>query len=102
MKAKESQVKKRGEPKKIELNWAIDRHDLSHRLKQMTSFLDKGRKVDISLVKKRGKRWPTEDEIKNLMDSVKQAIEEAGAIEHKPMEGDVGKILVMYVKRKDT
>lgn len=99
---KDKQAKKRAEPKKLELNWAIDHHDLSHRLKQLANFLDKGRKVDIALVKKKGKRWPTKDETQHVMDSVKRAIEEAGAVEHKPMEGEPGRMVLMYVKRKDT
>lgn len=87
--------------KQIELNWAIDNHDLSHRLKQLVAFLDKGVKVEIILTRKRGKRAPTPEEVKNLMDNVLATIEEANAIQVKAMEGEPGKHVLMTVKKKD-
>jgi translation initiation factor IF-3 len=99
-KAKAAHVTKNA-AKQIELNWAIDVHDLSHRLKQLTSFLDKGRKVEVILTKKRGKRAPTVEEIKHVMDSVLQATKEANAMQIKPMEGEPGKHVILSVKKKD-
>ncbi|KAF7594672.1 hypothetical protein BBP40_008565 [Aspergillus hancockii] len=87
--------------KQIELNWAIDAHDLSHRLKQLASFLEKGLKVEVILTKKRGKRAPTVEEIKQVMDSVLQATKEANAMQVKPMEGEPGKHVILSVKKKD-
>lgn len=101
-KAKEMAARKRSEPKQVELNWSIDNHDLSHRLKQMSGFLGKGRKVDIVLKKKRGKRVASKEEIEHVMDSVKEAIEAADAVEHKPMDGQPGRELWMFVKRRGT
>ncbi|KAL1969311.1 hypothetical protein VTN77DRAFT_9503 [Rasamsonia byssochlamydoides] len=88
--------------KQLELNWAIDQHDLSHRLKQLVSFLDKGRKVEIILTRKKGKRAPTADEVNHLMDSVMDTIEEANAVQVKPMEGQPGKHVLIVVKKKGT
>ncbi|KAL2006002.1 hypothetical protein VTN00DRAFT_9656 [Thermoascus crustaceus] len=88
--------------KQIELNWAIDNHDLSHRLKQLVSFLDKGRKVEIILTRKKGKRAPTAEEVKNLMDNVLETIKEANATQIKGMEGEPGKHVILTVKKKDT
>ncbi|KAE8163316.1 translation initiation factor IF-3, C-terminal domain-containing protein [Aspergillus tamarii] len=99
-KAKAAHVSKNS-IKQIELNWAIDAHDLSHRLKQLTNFLDKGRKVEVILTKKRGKRSPTVEEVKHVMDSVLQATKDANAMQVKPMEGEPGKHVVLAVKRKD-
>jgi translation initiation factor IF-3 len=87
--------------KQIELNWAIDSHDLAHRLKQLTSFLEKGRRVEITLTRKKGKRAPTVEEIKNVMDSVLQTTKEADATQIKPMEGEPGKHVTLFVKKKD-
>ncbi|KAI9923586.1 hypothetical protein ASPWEDRAFT_172097 [Aspergillus wentii DTO 134E9] len=88
--------------KQIELNWAIDPHDLSHRMKQLTTFLDKGRRVEIVLIRKKGKRAPTVDEIKNVMDTVMETTKAANAMQVKPMEGELGKFIKVVVKKKDT
>ncbi|KAA8651891.1 hypothetical protein EYZ11_009469 [Aspergillus tanneri] len=86
--------------KQIELNWAIDAHDLDHRLKQLTTFLEKGRKVEVVLTRKRGKRAPTVEEIKHLMDSVISTIKEANAMQIRPIEGEPGKHVVLIVKKE--
>ncbi|EED14865.1 translation initiation factor IF3, putative [Talaromyces stipitatus ATCC 10500] len=86
--------------KQIELNWSIDPHDLSHRLKKLSGFIEKGRTVEIILTKKRGKRMATADEIKLLMDKLRTAIEEANAHQIKPMDGEIGKTLTITVEKK--
>lgn len=85
--------------KQIELNWAIDAHDLAHRLKQLTTFLDKGRKVEIILVRKKQKRPPTVEEIKHVMQSVLDTTREAGGTQVKAMEGEPGKRVLLTVKK---
>lgn len=87
--------------KQIELNWSIDPHDLSHRLKRLSEFVDKGRTVEIVLTKKRNKRMATADEIKQLMDRLRAAIEEANAHQTKPMDGEIGKTLTITVEKKN-
>lgn len=86
--------------KQIELNWSIDPHDLSHRLKKLSSFIEKGRTVEIVLTRKRHKRMATADEIKHLMDSIRTAIEEANAHQTKSMDGEIGKTLTITVEKK--
>lgn len=73
--------------KQIELNWAIDQHDLSHRLKQMESFLNKGKKVQLLLMKKKRKRPATEAEAQILLETVQQRIKDIDATQVKPMRG---------------
>lgn len=85
--------------KQIELNWAIDAHDLSHRLKQLSTFLEKGRKVEVILTTKKRKRNPTVDEIKQVMQSVLDTIREAGGTQTKPMEGEPGKQLKITAQK---
>ncbi|KAJ5717123.1 hypothetical protein N7488_002769 [Penicillium malachiteum] len=87
--------------KQIELNWAIDAHDLAHRLKQLTAFLEKGRKVEIILTRKKHKRAPTVDEIKHVMQSVLDTTREAGGTQVKAMEGEPGKRVMLTVKKAD-
>ncbi|OKL55926.1 hypothetical protein UA08_08910 [Talaromyces atroroseus] len=87
--------------KQIELNWSIDLHDLSHRLKKISSFIDKGRTVEIILTRKRGKRMATAEDIKQLMDRIRAAIEEANAHQAKPMDGEIGKTLTITIEKKN-
>ncbi|KAJ5627898.1 hypothetical protein N7490_010126 [Penicillium lividum] len=87
--------------KQIELNWAIDAHDLEHRLKQLTTFLEKGRKVEIVLTRKKHKRPPTVDEIKYVMQNVLDTTREAGGTQVKAMEGEPGKRVMLTVKKGD-
>ncbi|KAJ5664084.1 hypothetical protein N7507_004815 [Penicillium longicatenatum] len=87
--------------KQIELNWAIDAHDLEHRLKQLAAFLEKGRKVEIILTRKKHKRPPTVDEIKHVMQTVLDTTREAGATQVKAMEGEPGKRVLLTVKKGD-
>ncbi|CAI7570638.1 unnamed protein product [Penicillium glandicola] len=87
--------------KQIELNWAIDAHDLSHRLKQLSTFLEKGRRVEILLTTKKRKRNPTVDEIKQVMQSVLDTIREAGGTQTKAMEGEPGKQLRITAQKNN-
>ncbi|KAJ5987164.1 hypothetical protein N7451_011529 [Penicillium sp. IBT 35674x] len=87
--------------KQIELNWAIDAHDLEHRLKQLAAFLEKGRKVEVILTRKKHKRPPTVDEIKHVMQTVLDTTREAGGTQVKPMEGEPGKRVLLTVKKGD-
>jgi translation initiation factor IF-3 len=79
--------------KQMELNWAIDAHDFSHRQKQLTKFLEKDFKVEITLTTKKRKRGPTVDEIKHVMQGVLDTIKAAGARQTREMEGELGKQL---------
>ncbi|OJJ49840.1 hypothetical protein ASPZODRAFT_156877 [Penicilliopsis zonata CBS 506.65] len=100
-KAKAAVTASKNSVKQIELNWAIDAHDLAHRLKQLRTFLDKGRKVEIILTRKKGKRPPTADEVRNLMTRVMETTQEANAIPVKPVEGEPGKHVVVVVKKRE-
>ncbi|KAL4899508.1 hypothetical protein BDW74DRAFT_163279 [Aspergillus multicolor] len=86
--------------KQVELNWAIDAHDLSHRLKKIAGFLDKGIQVEIILVKKRHKRPATPEEVNNVMETILGAIKDTGAEQVTPMEGEPGKQVVLTVRKK--
>jgi len=86
--------------KQVELNWAIDAHDLQHRLKQLANFLDKGRKVEVILTRKKHKRSATVEEIKNVMQTVLDTVREAGATQTKPMEGEPGKHVIITVTKE--
>ncbi len=85
--------------KEIELNWAIAPNDLELRLKQLRNFLEKGYRVQISLLsraRKRSKRAATADEAKALLCTVHDTLGEIpGAQEVKKASGVVGKTITM-------
>ncbi|KAK2853335.1 hypothetical protein FQN49_005168 [Arthroderma sp. PD_2] len=75
--------------KQIELNWAIDPHDLSHRLGQLETFLEKGKRVSLILTKKRNKRRATPDEAQRVLASIEEKMFEIGVAEVKPRKGKI-------------
>ncbi|ETS80307.1 hypothetical protein PFICI_07836 [Pestalotiopsis fici W106-1] len=81
-KAKEARRKELNR-KEIELNWAIAPNDLQHRLKQMRAFLEKGKRVEIMIAKKRGGRVATADEAAALLEALKEAAAETKATQVK-------------------
>ena len=87
--------------KTIELNWAIDSHDLKHRLETMRGFLRKGYRVDVLLVGKKRKRKAEPEEAQATLRGVKECIESVeGAKEWKTMEGKVGSMVKLYAEGK--
>ncbi|KFZ15823.1 hypothetical protein V501_02532 [Pseudogymnoascus sp. VKM F-4519 (FW-2642)] len=87
--------------KTLELNWAIDPHDLEHRLKRMREFLEKGYRVDVVLIGKRKKRKATHEEAEETLRRIRGGVEEVeGAKEWKPMEGNVGGVVTVYLEGK--
>jgi translation initiation factor IF-3 len=84
--------------KTLELNWAIDGHDLGHRLKRVAEFLDKGNKVEIMIAAKKKGRKASQDEALELIRKIKDTIKGVdGAKESKPMEGKLLGMATMCV-----
>lgn len=54
--------------KELEINWAIDSHDLKHRLDRFLEFLEKGKRVEVTLARKRKSRPATPQEASALVD----------------------------------
>ena len=88
--------------KTLELNWAIDRGDLGHRLDKMKKFLDKGLKVEIALASKRRGKQATEEEAHALLRRIREAVKEVnGAKEVKPMEGRLLRTATLYIGKAE-
>ncbi len=91
--------------KEIELNWNIAPHDLDHRLRRMTEFLNDGRKVEVVFGKKR-KGWMQRKEVadgkaKELVAMIRnRALLVEGSKESKEMEGQEGGELRMVFEAK--
>lgn len=97
--------KKKKEPKvvekELEVNWAIAPHDLDIRMKQLRTFLSKGYRVQVRLLvpKKRDKRRATPDEAETVFQNVLENIAKVpGTSHYKKMEGEVGKMVLMYLQ----
>ncbi|EGD88944.1 translation initiation factor IF-3 [Trichophyton rubrum D6] len=75
--------------KQIELNWAIDPHDLQHRLDQLETFLSKGKRVSLILTKKKRKRRATPDEAQRVLAAIENKLFEIGVTEVKPRRGKI-------------
>ncbi|EXJ79472.1 hypothetical protein A1O1_08736 [Capronia coronata CBS 617.96] len=91
-------AQKEKRPKQIEVNWAISNNDLQLKLKQMEDFLRKGKKVEILLASKRRQRKASTEEAETLLKTLKEKIQEVGAVEIAPMEGALLRQATMSVK----
>ncbi|TLS26184.1 hypothetical protein PpBr36_04506 [Pyricularia pennisetigena] len=78
--------------KEMEINWAITKHDLGHKMKQLLKFLQKGCQCEITFQNKlRGKKKATMEEMQETVRLVKEAIMEIpGANEYKSADGGIG------------
>jgi len=91
--------RKRVSTKELELNWAIDKHDLGHRLKALRGFLAKGLDVEVTLLKKRNKREAAKDEAERTLESVKAVLQDVpGSTESKKAEGKVMGTYKLFLK----
>jgi translation initiation factor IF-3 len=87
--------------KTIELNWAIDPHDLQHRLQRVKDFLNKGWRVDVVMAGKKRGRKATPEEMKALVEKVREAMKEVqGSKEWRDMEGNLGATATIYLVGK--
>jgi translation initiation factor IF-3 len=84
----QSKKKKTTSPKQIELNWAIDPNDFSHKLDQLQGFLEKGYKVEVFLARKRRGRQATPEDGEEILQRLNEIVKKVdGAFLWKPMEG---------------
>ncbi|KAL1305608.1 hypothetical protein AAFC00_007209 [Neodothiora populina] len=81
----------------IELSWAIDSNDLSHRLKRVKEFLEDGKRVEVVIAKKKGGRKATPEECQGVVQKVKEAVEAIECAKTlKDMEGKMGLTATMF------
>ncbi|OAA66853.1 translation initiation factor [Niveomyces insectorum RCEF 264] len=101
-KAKE-QRRKSVAGKELELNWAIDPHDLGHRLAKLRSFLERGLRVEVTLLRKgkgKNRRQATREEAMDVVRRVRATVAEVpGARESKPMDGELLRTVKLYLER---
>lgn len=66
--------------KQLELNWAIGQNDLQHKLDRMKQFLDEGRRVELTIAKKRRGRDATPDERRTLLAAIRAFVQNSGGV----------------------
>ncbi|CCU75079.1 hypothetical protein BGHDH14_bgh01530 [Blumeria hordei DH14] len=95
------QKKKQIQTKTIELTWVVEPHDLETKLRRMKEFLLKGSRVKILVKpKKKGKVIAVPD-AENILQRIKDSVNEVGGKEMKPLEGQVlGLMEVTYESKK--
>lgn len=103
--AEKAQSKRKEAPsatvKTMELNWAIDPHDLKHRLEKLKDFLSKGFRVDVVMAGKKKGRKATLEEAEAMIEKVREAMKEvAGSKEWRAMEGKVGGTATLHAEGK--
>ena len=62
--------------KEIMLGWNVSAHDMEHKLRHAKQFLDKGNKVKIEIVNKKGQVRLTRDEQKEYVDRIMNQLTE--------------------------
>lgn len=77
--------------KTVELNWAIDRNDLGHRLEKMKGFLMEGRRVEVVLASKKRGRKASLEECERVLERLRDCVGSVeGARETEGMQGKIG------------
>jgi translation initiation factor IF-3 len=106
-KEKEAKKKKKEQSaskvrKTIEMNWAIEKGDESHRMETLRKFLAKGNKVDVVLAKKRKGKEATEESTHALVQRIRKVIQTEGKgwKEAKPAEGKIGGTFTLFAEGK--
>ncbi len=95
------QAAKSSKVKELELNWAIDEHDLQHRLDKLQGFLEKGHKVDVVLAGKRRGRQATLEECKIVLKKVRdRVLQTEGAREVREKEGEMPGPVMLHLEGK--
>lgn len=102
LKEREKQQKVATREKILELNWALAPHDVEHKMKHLQSFLAKGYRVLVVLLKKRGSKAPVKEKQANaLVDRLMEAVAEVpGSQEWKKREGKMLATLKIFFQGK--
>ncbi|QDS76119.1 hypothetical protein FKW77_006747 [Venturia effusa] len=87
--------------KTVELNWAIAPADLELKLNKAKSFLEEGRKVEITIASKKRKRKATKNEMDELLKKMMESIESIDSVTQiAPVEGKVGGTMTYFFEKK--
>ncbi|EMR88180.1 putative translation initiation factor protein [Botrytis cinerea BcDW1] len=102
---KKKEAKKSKNPgtvtKTIEMNWAIEKNDLGHRLEKMRGFLERGNKVEVILAGKKKGRKASVEEAEAVIVRIREFVAGVeGAKERVKMDGKVLGMAVLSFEGK--
>ncbi|CZS95700.1 uncharacterized protein RAG0_05278 [Rhynchosporium agropyri] len=86
--------------KTMELNWAIGKNDLGHRMDKLKGWMEKGWKVEVVLAGKRKGKKATEEEAEALVAHIRGIMNEVGGRENKVVEGKILGQMTLYLEGK--
>jgi translation initiation factor IF-3 len=87
-------------PKNLELNWAIAKGDLSHRLQSLRKFLTWGKKVEVMLGPKKKGKQARPEEAEGVLKAVRDTVAECKGSTEVKSEGEVGGIMTVVFQGK--
>ncbi|KAK0383445.1 hypothetical protein NLU13_9356 [Sarocladium strictum] len=87
--------------KEVEINWGTAPNDLQTKIGTLTRLLGSATKVTVSLGKKKGSKAElVQDDMKNLVQKIKDEVMAVGGREIKPQEGSLGGNMKLYFASK--
>ncbi|KAF3910793.1 hypothetical protein ABW20_dc0102451 [Dactylellina cionopaga] len=87
--------------KEVQISWGIDPHDLSHHLKKVGKFLEKGNKVEITIAKKKRQPKVSPEKLNEMMAIIDEFLYYNGGELSKGKQGELGVQLKMEVQRPE-
>jgi translation initiation factor IF-3 len=83
--------------KQLEFSWSIAPNDLTHKIKRLQEFLEKGMRVEVLLARKKGGRVAAPDEAAALVERVREiAAAVPGTAEYKRADGSPGSRITLF------
>ncbi|KAI1438825.1 hypothetical protein GGR50DRAFT_303100 [Xylaria sp. CBS 124048] len=77
--------------KQLEISWVIAANDLSHKMKRLKEFLEKGLRVEVMLARKKGSTPATTEQCEEVIQHIRGVFDSVpGATEFKKMDGKMG------------
>jgi translation initiation factor IF-3 len=94
-------IRKSRAEKEIELNWSIREHDLAWSLKKIRDWLEDGKRVSVSLKRKRKRLETDETECMELIGQIRDAVKSVRGTSEAGVEGKLGLAMVLDFQAKD-
>lgn len=94
-------IRKSRAEKEIDLNWSIREHDLVWSLKKIKEWLEDGKRVSVSLKRKRKKLETDVTECMELIGKIRDTVKSVRGTSETSVEGKLGLAMVLEFQAKD-